>query len=129
VWRTGYGNVYWQGERLLAHRVAWMVSRGAVPEGKNVCHRCDEPRCCRPGHLFLGEHRDNVADRHGKGRTARGEAVGTAKLTVEAVRAVRQRVAAGEAVSAVARAYGVDRKSIRRVVQGVYWQWLDRRES
>lgn len=51
-----------------AHRVAWMLERGPIPPGVQVCHRCDNPRCVRPSHLFLGTAADNVRDMDRKGR-------------------------------------------------------------
>lgn len=65
----------WKMER--AHRVAWMLVHGAIPAGMVVCHRCDNPPCCNPEHLFLGTALDNNRDAAAKGRTARGERHGS----------------------------------------------------
>lgn len=66
----GYGMIQpgGKGNKVLAHRVAWVLLRGPIPEGKNVLHRCDNPQCTNPEHLFLGSHRDNMLDKHAKGR-------------------------------------------------------------
>lgn len=56
-----------------AHRVSWIFAHGPIPDGLWVLHHCDEPTCVRPDHLFIGTHKDNVADRDRKGRQARGE--------------------------------------------------------
>src|SRR5215831_16376814 len=68
-----YGRVYlaWDGQRPImgrAHRVAWMLTNGSIPDALEVCHRCDIPRCVRPAHLFLGTHRENLRDARDKGR-------------------------------------------------------------
>lgn len=73
----GYGNVrHWNGERWTnksAHIVMYEAAFGPVPEGLYVCHRCDNPPCCRPSHLFVGTQAENLQDmaRKGRGRKSR----------------------------------------------------------
>jgi hypothetical protein len=57
---------------LKAHRVSWEIANGPIPEGLFVCHRCDNPRCVRPDHLFLGSNADNAADMKAKCRANNG---------------------------------------------------------
>lgn len=63
-----YGTVGREGARLLAHRAAWELTNGPIPPGMFVCHRCDNPPCVRPDHLFLGTNADNIEDMRKKGR-------------------------------------------------------------
>lgn len=55
----------------LAHRQTWVFTHGQIPHGLHVLHRCDNPPCCNPAHLFLGTNLDNIADRVRKGRSRR----------------------------------------------------------
>jgi len=70
--RQGYGRKKVGSRTVLAHRHAWELANGLVPEGLCVLHRCDNPPCINPDHLFLGTRADNNADRDAKGRSKRG---------------------------------------------------------
>lgn len=81
--------------QILAHRYAFEMAHGRIPDCMHVLHRCDTPRCVNPLHLFLGTPADNAADKVSKGRQQRGETLHFAKLTAEQVRSIRIRYAAG----------------------------------
>lgn len=109
---AGYGHFTpTKGVRSYAHRFAWQEVNGPIPEGMHICHKCDNPRCCNPDHLFLGTHLDNIRDRQSKGRTRtgtlRGEDHPSAKFTAEEIRSIRARAAAGETRTALARELNV----------------------
>jgi len=64
----GYGKMRVGSKIVLAHRLAWELSNGPIPDGLEVCHKCDVRLCCNPEHLFLGTHRENMHDLKAKGR-------------------------------------------------------------
>lgn len=64
----GYGIIEVNKKVLRANRVSWVIENGEIPNGLIVCHKCDNPSCCNPSHLFLGTHFDNAMDRTAKGR-------------------------------------------------------------
>jgi hypothetical protein len=68
---NGYGQLTYRMRRLMAHRAAWIARHGPIGKGLEVCHRCDERRCCNPDHLYLGSHTENMADMRAKRRALR----------------------------------------------------------
>jgi len=125
--RNGYGYVNLTIDRrrvfLRAHRLAWTLTHGAIPDGADVLHRCDAPRCCNPEHLFLGNDATNAADRNRKGRQARGESNGRARLTDADVRAI---LAADAPPEALACRYGVSGNHVRAILAGKRWAHMNR---
>lgn len=67
-----YGSIGGKERSGKAHKAAWVLLKGLVPEGMNVLHRCNNRKCCNPAHLYLGTHMDNMKDRDAAGRTSRG---------------------------------------------------------
>lgn len=70
--RKGYGRLYWNGRPSQAHRLAWESVNGPMPAGMCACHKCDNPSCVNPGHLFAASSTENNADRDAKGRGLKG---------------------------------------------------------
>jgi hypothetical protein len=101
---------------VLAHRFAYEITKGPIPNGLIVMHSCDNRRCVNPAHLSVGTHKDNTADMIAKGRHARvapvGEASGKAVITEADVRMIR---ASSETNKAIADRLGVSRNTVRGV--------------
>lgn len=106
-------------KQLKAHRVAWELNRGPIPEGLFVLHRCDNPPCVNPWHLFLGTSQDNMDDMTKKGRQTRGEKTNTAKLTHSEVRLIR---ASSDRGAVLARRFGVSKWTVYAVLNRVTWK-------
>ncbi len=126
----GYGRIYRgvKGRRMiLAHNASWILHRGPIPSGKEVCHHCDNPSCVRPGHLWIGTHADNCRDRDIKGRNVApmGEAQGGHKLTSEQVLEIRSRYASGGISQlSLARLFGVSERNVNFIVHRMSWKHI-----
>ncbi len=125
----GYGRFTWPSgskhrQPENAHRIAWRLAFGPVPEGLCVLHRCDNPPCCRLDHLFLGTHADNARDRQSKGRGVQllGETNPNAKLTDDAVREMRTLWESGVGQRVLARQFKVDPSLVSYVVRRKIWR-------
>lgn len=120
-----------------AHRLAISIHRGSmVGHGDFVCHRCDNPPCCNPAHLFVGDHGDNMRDCASKGRLAsqagrslRGERHHAAKLTVDDVHLIDRMDASGCTRREIAEKFGVTRALIGMIVKRKVWRHVPRREA
>ncbi len=121
----GYGAFSIGGRHHPAHRVALELSGVIVPAGMVVCHRCDNPRCCNPSHLFVGTPQDNDADRVAKGRQARGSTNGNAKYTDRFVWGVRMlNTRLGLSIARIARMFGVNASGLYDVINRG-WKHVD----
>lgn len=116
----GYGLFTFQGRTWRTNRFIWTVTFGAVPEGLFVCHRCDNPSCVKPDHLFLGTHQDNMADMTRKSRRGKGSARG--KLTPQTVRGIRTALKGTSTQHEIARQFGVNQSTIRDIKHRYTWK-------
>lgn len=120
----GYGQLKIPGARrqVYAHRLAWELAYGPIPEGFLVCHRCDTPRCVNPAHLFLGSHADNLQDMASKDRHLKGERNAQAKMTEAQVEEVFDLRAAAWSQREIAERFGVGQMNICRILRGDRWR-------
>ncbi len=107
-----------------AHRTSWIIHFGPIPEGLQVCHRCDNPGCVNPQHLFLGTSEDNMQDASRKGRMntwrrLHGAQHGRAKLTLDQVRSIQMD---DRPRKDIAREYGVSLSRVSKIKQGNTWK-------
>lgn len=117
---NGYGHAF-DGERVeYVHRISYRLHHGqsSIPVGMNICHRCDNRRCVRPDHLFLGTRKDNQNDMAKKGRH------GLAKLNASQVRYIRRARGRGETCEAIGRRLGVSKILISRAARGETYGWV-----
>lgn len=130
--RSGYGRITvgsrTDGTRrtMSAHRLSYELHFGDIPDGMEVCHKCDNRRCVNPYHLFLGTRQDNIDDRERKRRNnpPKGEKHPKAKLTEADVLAIREKRSAGVSYGKLAKEYGVCKKTVMDVASGKHWSYL-----
>lgn len=111
--KAGYGKISGTKESgyFYSHRKAWELTNGEIPDGMHVLHKCDNPPCCNPRHLWLGTQADNNRDRDNKGRSKR-------KLAPSQIIEIRLRYANGEKEGRLAKEYGVSFAVIWPIVRG-----------
>lgn len=131
--RNGYGS-FWLPSALAkafqlstqgsAHRAAWRFTNGPFDPVLDVCHRCDNPVCCNPGHLFLGTHIDNMSDMKSKGRATkpRGSLHHKATITEDDVRTIRALYTVGTRQTDIAVRFGVSATVVSGVVLRKTWK-------
>jgi hypothetical protein len=116
---TPFGTLY------RAHTIAFFLATGVYPGGSVIRHTCDNPPCCNPRHLKKGTQLDNVLDKVAKGRQARGQDSGNAKLTNFDVLCIRRLYAVyGLSKGCIGRIFGTDRKNIFFILRGSTWKHL-----
>ena len=121
----GYGYLREGTKSIRVHRIAYELHNGSIPNGKCVCHRCDNPSCLNPNHLWLGTHRENMEDMAQKGRAWKptwfGETNPSSKLNLEKVKEIRARYNNGEPQRSIAKDYGIHQVTVSDIVTYASW--------
>lgn len=126
VTHGGYGRFYLaDGVYVGSNRAAWLLYVGPIRADMHVCHRCDNPPCCNPAHLFVGTRSDNMTDAATKGRIPgprlAGERNPAAILSADDVRQIRDRRASGETLRSLSSAFGVSQSTVSAIAHGRLW--------
>lgn len=111
-------------KRLKMHRVMWMIANGDIPEGMGVLHKCDNPPCCNPDHLFLGTHKQNMDDMTQKGRRPTGEQCAWSKLVESDVKEIRQMRASGYALKTISKKFGIVDSMVSQIIHRKRWKHI-----
>ena len=119
----GYGKIKLNLVSMLSHRISFELTNGHFNKKMCVCHRCDNPSCVNPGHLFLGTQLENIRDRCLKNRSAKREGNGNSKLSLEVIiEAKNRRKSFGETYKVLAKRFGVCERTIMDAVLGNTWK-------
>jgi hypothetical protein len=122
---NGYGRLHLKGTPQLAHRLAYAVRYGSIPDDRQACHKCDNPQCVNPEHIFLGSQADNNHDKIRKGRARQGHALGEehgiAKLTEAQVREIRSN---GKSDPENGRLFGVSSATVFAIRHRKTWRHI-----
>lgn len=120
----GYGKFWAGGKNWRAHRASVVIAtRKPIPEGGQVCHHCDNKRCVRPTHLYVGSHADNMRDRDERNLTAVGERHGCAKLTDAQVLEIRE-LRGTYPSRVIAERFGVTQDTINSILAFRTWRHI-----
>lgn len=118
---SGYGVIQLNKKKIYAHRCSYEMNFGPIPIGIHVCHKCDNPLCVRPSHLFLGNFSENMRDKVSKGRQSKGSGRPLAKLTDSIIRDIRERYINGNG-GLLAKEFGVTQSTISKIVTKETWK-------
>lgn len=110
----GYGWIRHGSKTMLAHRAAYEVANGQIPDGMVVRHACDNPECTNPAHLLLGTHADNVADKMARGRQYRGDRHLACKVKEADLPLARKLREQGLSWGKISKRFGVSRDAVRQ---------------
>lgn len=123
--KNGYGSLTIDGVYVRAHRLAFEIAHGEVPEGLFVRHKCDNPPCINPDHLESGTPADNMRDKAERVRAAKGTDNAAAKLTDADVRRIRALRSAGWTYGELSALFDVGNSTVGRVVRGSHWKHVE----
>jgi len=125
-WQWKYGNFNYNGKSIAAHRISWeFCNKKEIPAGMCVCHKCDNPPCVNPSHLFLGTVADNNLDKKMKGRQdEKGEKNGRAKINRNDVVDIRIVHKLGATYASIGREYSLDPVTISGICKGKLWSHI-----
>jgi len=122
---SGYGRMCINYQKIVAHRISWMINFGNIPYGLWVLHKCDIRRCVNPNHLFLGTYRDNIDDKVSKNRQQRGSEVKLANLNEIQVKEIKILLSEKVKQKVIAQKYNVTAGAIWQIKQKLTWKHIN----
>lgn len=127
---TGYGRIRRKGFTWQSNRWVWTLINGPIPEGLFVLHKCDNPACVNPGHLFLGNQDDNLKDMKEKGRHCKCDGIDgfNSKLTEDQVLKIRS-IGLSMFQHDIAKIFGITKRNVGHILSGFTWVELAKKHN
>lgn len=123
--KNGYGEMGINNKVYLVHRIVYEQIYGYIPDGLYILHKCNNPSCCNPKHLYLGTQKDNMKQMSEDGRSARGEKSSSAKLKVEDVLEIRKLYSTEKYYHwELGEMFGVSRQQITKILNNQNWKHI-----
>jgi len=120
---SGYGHTSRYRKDESAHRLAWEFwNNKKIPKGMFACHKCDNPACCNPNHIFIGTPKENSEDMVRKNRQVSGERHWCSKLTKEQVSKIKEMRNNGETLTAIGKIFGITHGMVGHIASGRNWK-------
>jgi hypothetical protein len=123
--KNGYPYIYGGKGPYKAHRLSYEIHKGLIPEKMRVCHKCDNPTCTNPEHLFLGTSKENTQDSISKGRFIKGEKVHCSKLKEDEVKEIKKMLDLGVTCAYLSRKYKVHYMTIKCIEKNKTWKYIN----
>lgn len=108
--KAGYGALNIMYKKFYSHRLSWMIHFGEIPEGLVVCHKCDNPSCCNPRHLFLGTHQENIQDAVKKDRWATSRKGGALEI-------IKMAQTGRFTYDQIGKKFGISRQRVHQIIK------------
>jgi len=126
---NGYGQMRFNNKAYGAHRFVYEEVYGMIPEGLFICHKCNNPSCCNPNHLYAGTQKDNQKQMVNEGRSAKGEMQSLSKLTTRDILKIRSLYSTNEKNQIeLGKIFGVDNATISDITRRKTWKHIPMEE-
>lgn len=123
--KDGYGTIHLEYKTRRVHRIVYELTYGSIPNRLYVLHKCDNPSCCNPNHLFIGTVQDNSDDQKRKRRTTVGDKHGRSKLTEKNILEIKRLYNTGDYYqSDLGKLFNISHQEISRIINNKRWRYL-----
>lgn len=120
----GYGSFTFNGKRYIASRLAYEIYIGPIEKGHHICHKCDNPKCVNPSHLFSGTIKENMSDMVKKNRSAKGQNHSQSKLNDRQVKIIKKLIKQNRKNIEIAAKFNINRRTVNHIKSETRWSHI-----